>query len=267
MKFALIALSAVGLVSEVFGQEGNYVRVNATGTVHVKPDVATITAYVSEQADAADEATSDFNKKKDNLEQVFNKMEFPDVELVFQGPQLSKTSQSAMAGMAPAIMVAPGVAPAADAPDSVFVMQESVNFKIKLDPEVDSDKLQGLTNNILAGIEKAECSLSNTFRSYNPRSSVVSYSIGDAQQATREARKKAMELARQKALNLAELSNRELGKVISVEEVRSGPVASPTSNPSFSPYYPQPVSAASDRSSTFNKIPVASTLTVKFELK
>ncbi len=222
LLFFSIVLSTCGFY-EATAQDG-FIRVTGSGVVKVKPDVATITAYVIGKGDSVEEATSDYKSKSEKALEVFDPMEYRDVKVTIGKPSFSMGGANRMVAMM-------GVIPGGDEEPAAYMATCAVTVNIPLNPEATQEKINSIVNKVVVGMEKAKLEWSGTGM---PQSTVVKLSLKDRKPFLDEAMKQAVEEARRKAAVLAGLSGRQLGGIISVEETTALP--NPEDDSSSSPY-------------------------------
>lgn len=263
MKMIPVLLAVLSISTQLDAQQNHYVRVKCTGVVHAKPEVVKIRALLTSNGETPQEATDKFNEKKQAATDTFDPMEFKEVEIKFGVTALRQNAQN---NFGVPMIVAPGAAPAApvDSGNDYSVTSE-VEFVIEIDNEMKMSSLLELVGRIAEGLKKSEMTWTN---GYNPGTgqSLMAFELQDQTTLVNQATEKAMENAKTKALHIAKLSNRKLGKVISVTEINSTHVQF---NPYPANYFnPQPgiYPIQTGQDMQVNSIPISANLEVTFEL-
>lgn len=255
--FVIILVATFLTALEGLVAQDRFIRVFSQGSVEVKPDVATITAYVIGGGDTVKEATEDCESKTEKAKATFDPMEYRDVELTVGKPTFSMEGSNPMAALMGGGMMAAG-----GDDSSAFQCSCTFEFKIQINKDFTQEKINSIVNHVAVGIEKAELKWSKGM----PQTNVLTLSLSDPTKALDEAMKKAVDEARRKATKLAELHGKKLGDVISINETSAPPQNDDSSSP-----YGQIIAMYSSMFSGANEsdngmIQVSSNLEVTFAL-
>ena len=252
------------------------VTVVGTGVVSEKAAVAEIVAVASGEAELAADAVVKFQGSRRRALEAVKALGVANLTVKGLG---IKISHAAMAGGNNAMAMMMGQAGNTNLkPKTEF--SEQLSLRLAGIDELSSEDLLESLVQILDAVKDAGLTIGE---SRNPMASLVqmqmggggtrsmvTFKLGDASAARKQAYGLAMKSAREKAAHLAELSGRKLGGVRSVSETTSaaqsgGPQAA------VQAFYEQMFAGGADAgsgdSSELAEIPVTVTLTIVFELK
>lgn len=263
--FALI-LACVGLAlisplesSAQSSANPRSIEVEGTGKASAKPDSLVLNGLVSSEDESAKKLPGKFLKIKKSLEETINPMDFPGVEIEFEGSTLKPNT-------ATAAMLMAGGGEAAEG----YRLSEPLRIRIEIDGD-DSEK--SILQRLSKLVDSAETAGASFSEASNPMMGVVLGAGGgaaslaqgilaDTAKLKQEATDAAFEAAKAKAERLAKLAGGKIGKVISIAENTITEEADPTSA-----YMNMLMGKKSKESTgTINKIEVSQTLRVTFEL-
>ena len=264
MKLAKFVSRTLGLlivipaVVQIHGQE-NTVSVKVQGIVQAKPDTATLTASLSASGETAVESAQAYQQKLTLLNELFDPMEYRDIQMKIGKVGLSLHNHQHFA-VPMGFGEVGGAVPFVDAEEAApqFHSRSSVEFKIKLDAEMTESKVLEHVDKIAGLIESSEIELDSS----NYDSTLIAFNLVDRQKHMDAALGKGIEEAKRKASLIADLTNRRLGNVITVHE--SGFSISGSNSPHSGNFINQqyfPVSSLS-----LNTQPDEITLTVALEV-
>ena len=247
------------------GAEARSIEVVGSGKASAKPDVLVLQGFVTAKDKTAKEVMAEFNQIKKSLEETINPMDFPGVEIEYEGPVFEPDS----GGANPMVMMGGG---GGKEPEG-YSLSQSIKIRIGIDGD---EPEKSILKNLSKLVDSAETTGVTFTKSLSPMAGVYagiygnkskSLALGeleDAETLNKEAALAAFAEAKSKAESLAELAGGKLGKVVSIKDEET----SDNNNSEPMAAYMKMImgNQSQKRSDSINKIEVTRSLRVKFEL-
>lgn len=203
------------------------ITVSGTGQVQVAPDSLVTRLDVSGSGETARAAVEDYRKRRQQIEDKLNPMDFPGTTVGFSGLAIGK-SQSPMQQM----MFGDGGAE--PNPAGSFSVGAELSIRLKLGAEgISESKIDLLIQIIDSAMDLKATPLNSGLENFNPLEgggSMVKVESSEVERAVVEARRLALENAGEKAAELAALGGLEVVGVHAIRE-QTSPDAASTEGP------------------------------------
>lgn len=230
------------------------ISVTATGEAVAIPDQLEILATLSVKEKTPAEAGEVFAKKREQLSNALNPMDFPDLEIKSMGKKIANTqNENDMV-----VVFDPGGP--AEPKEVSYTAKESLRIIVKQNGDDFAEGIELLTR-----VEEQVSSCGGTIGKpqvqYMPISnsdSLIFASLSDRSTATEQAWADAISKARAKAEKLAKLSGLKLGKIVSVTE------ASDATGDPFSQFYSSMAGIDGGQNGSVGEIKIMASLIIEF---